>query len=52
MNKGDLVSVVADSTGLSKKDAEKAVSAVFQGITDSLKDGEKVQLVGFWNFRS
>lgn len=50
MNKGDLVGVVADSTGLSKKDAEKAVSAVFQGITDSLKGGEKVQLVGFGTF--
>ena len=50
MNKGDLVGVVADSTGLSKKDAEGAVSAVFQGITDSLKDGEKVQLVGFGTF--
>ena len=50
MNKGDLVGVVADSTGLSKKDAEKAVSAVFQGITDSLKKGEKLQLVGFGTF--
>ncbi|AMP21299.1 DNA-binding protein [endosymbiont 'TC1' of Trimyema compressum] len=50
MNKGDLVGVVADSTGLSKKDAEKAVSAVFQGIKDSLKKGEKVQLVGFGTF--
>ena len=50
MNKGDLVGVVADSAGLSKKDAEKAVSAVFQGITDSLKNGEKVQLVGFGTF--
>ena len=50
MNKRDLVSVVADNTGLSKKDTEKAVSAVFQGIECSLKKGEKVQLVGFGTF--
>ena len=50
MNKTDLVNAVAESTGFTKKDAEKAVSAVLDGITDSLKKGEKVQLVGFGTF--
>lgn len=50
MNKRDLVCIVADNAGLSKKNAEKAVSAVFQGITCSLKRREKVQLVGFGTF--
>ncbi len=50
MNKGELVSSVAASAGLSKKDAEKAVAAVIDSITDALKSGEKVQLVGFGTF--
>ena len=50
MNKNDLVAVVADKTGLSKADATKAVDCVFDAITDSLKSGEEVRLVGFGTF--
>ncbi len=50
MTKVDLVNSVAAKSGLSKKDSEKAVSAVFESITDSLKSGEKVALVGFGTF--
>lgn len=50
MNKTDLVNAVAESTGFTKKDAEKAVSAVIDGITGALKAGDKVQLVGFGTF--
>ncbi len=50
MNKTDLINTVAEKSDLSKKDATKAVDAVFESIMDSLKDGEKVQLIGFGNF--
>ncbi|MEX1030565.1 MAG: HU family DNA-binding protein [Paenibacillaceae bacterium] len=50
MNKADLVSKVAESTELSKKDVSKAVEAVFGSIAEALHLGEKVQLVGFGNF--
>lgn len=50
MNKTDLVNAVAENTGFTKKDAEKAVAAVINGITDALKAGDKVQLVGFGTF--
>ena len=50
MNKNDLVAYVADSAGLSKNDATKAVDAVFDGIMDALKKGDEVRLVGFGTF--
>jgi len=50
MNKSDLVQVVADKAGVSKAAAEKAVSAVLDGISDALEKGEKVSLVGFGTF--
>ncbi len=50
MNKTDLVNAVAEKSELSKKDAAKAVDAVLESIMDSLKDGEKVQLIGFGTF--
>lgn len=50
MNKTDLINTVAEKSDLSKKDATKAVDAVFESIMDSLKDGDKVQLIGFGNF--
>ena len=50
MNKTELVAAVAEKTGLSKKDSEKVVSAVFETITDALIAGDKVQLVGFGAF--
>ena len=50
MNKNDLVAAVAEVAGLSKADANKAVDAVFDGITDALKKGDEVRLVGFGTF--
>jgi len=50
LNKNDLVAAVASSTGLSKTDAAKAVDAVFDSITSSLKGGGEVRLVGFGTF--
>jgi DNA-binding protein HU-beta len=50
MNKTDLINAVAEQSELSKKDATKAVEAVFGAVMDSLKKGEKVQLIGFGNF--
>lgn len=50
MNKTELVNSVADKTALSKKDAEKAVSAVFETLTQTLAQGDKISLVGFGTF--
>ena len=50
MNKTELVNSVAEATELSKKDASKAVDAVFETIQSALADGDKVQLIGFGNF--
>lgn len=50
MNKAELIAAVAEKTGMSKKDSERAVNATFETITDSLEAGEKVQLVGFGVF--
>ena len=50
MNKTDLVAAMADQAELSKKDAEKALKAFVDVITDELKAGGKVQLVGFGSF--
>lgn len=50
MNKGDLVNSVADKSELTKRDAEKAVNAVFDSITAALAAGNKVALVGFGTF--
>ena len=50
MNKNDLVSVVADQTGFSKGDAAKAVDGVFDAISNALKQGDEVRLVGFGTF--
>ena len=50
MNKNDLISSVSDGSGLSKADAGKAVDAVFDSITGSLKSGTEVRLVGFGTF--
>lgn len=49
MNKTDLVNAVAEK-GFTKKDADLAVKAVLDSITQALKDGEKVQLIGFGTF--
>ena len=50
MNKAELVSAVAEKTGMSKKDSEKAGNAAFDTITEALAAGDKVQLVGFGAF--
>lgn len=50
MTKAELINAVAEKTELTKKDSEKAVSAVFEAITDTLKNGDKVSLVGFGTF--
>ena len=51
MNKTELIAAVAEKTDLSKKDADAAVSAAVRGaITDALKAGDKIQLVGFGTF--
>lgn len=50
MNKNDLVAAVADDSGLSKKDAASAVDSVIDVITDALKTGDEVRLVGFGTF--
>jgi DNA-binding protein HU-beta len=50
MNKSELIAKVAELSELSKKDATKAIESVFEAISDALKSGDKVQLVGFGNF--
>lgn len=50
MNKTELVAAVAEQAALSKKDAEKALNAVIESITNALTEGDKVQLVGFGTF--
>ncbi|MDF2566815.1 MAG: hbs [Oscillospiraceae bacterium] len=50
MTKTELIAAVAAKTELSKKDADKAVNAVIDAITEGLASGEKIQLVGFGTF--
>jgi DNA-binding protein HU-beta len=50
MNKTELVAAVAAKAEISKKDAEAAVTATVDAITEALTDGEKVSLVGFGTF--
>jgi len=50
MNKAELISAVAASAEVSKKDAEAVITAALETITAAMKEGEKVQLVGFGSF--
>jgi DNA-binding protein HU-beta len=50
VNKTELITSVAEAAELTKKDATKAVEAVFDTIQSTLAEGEKVQLIGFGNF--
>ncbi len=50
MTKAELITAVAERSELSKKDSEKALAAMIDAITDALKAGEKVSLVGFGTF--
>lgn len=50
MNKTELVAAVAEQADISKKDAEKVLKAFVDVVTEEMKKGEKVQLVGFGTF--
>ena len=50
MNKTELTAAVVAKTGMTKKDADKALTAVLDAISESLQAGEKVQIVGFGSF--
>ncbi|MCR4379185.1 MAG: HU family DNA-binding protein [Rhodospirillales bacterium] len=50
MNKNDLIAAVADTTGMTKADATKAVDGVLESVTGALKSGDEVRLVGFGTF--
>lgn len=50
MNRMELVAAIAEQTELSKKDAEKALKAFTDVVTEELKKGGKIQLVGFGTF--
>lgn len=52
MNKTDLIAVVAENAGLTKKDAERVINASIDAITAALCKGEKVQLSGFGTFET
>jgi DNA-binding protein HU-beta len=52
VNKAELIASVAEKTGLTKKDADVAVSKTIESITDALVKGEKVQLIGFGTFET
>ena len=47
MNKTELIAAIADQAELSKKDSEKALKAFIDVVSEEMKKGEKVQLVGF-----
>ena len=50
MNKGELIAALAAKTEMTKKDSETALNAVLDVIAESLKKGDKVQLIGFGTF--
>ena len=50
MTKADLINAIAEKSGFTKKDSEKALNAVIGSITDALVEGDKVQIVGFGTF--
>ena len=50
MNKTELINVVAAEADVTKKDAEAVIAATLNAITEALKAGDKVQLIGFGNF--
>ena len=52
MNKTELINAVAEKTGLSKKDSDKAVNAVVDSIVEAMKAGEKVTIIGFGAFEA
>ena len=50
MNKTELVAAIAEKAGISKKDADAAVAAFVATVTDAMKAGDKVSLIGFGTF--
>ena len=50
MNRNELITAMAEKSGLTKKDADKALAAFTEAVQDALKAGDKVQLVGFGTF--
>jgi len=50
MNKAELISSIAEKSGLTKKDSEKALNAMTDAVTEALAAGDKVQLIGFGIF--
>ncbi|EPZ43212.1 MULTISPECIES: HU family DNA-binding protein [Alicyclobacillus] len=52
MNKQDLINKTAEKTGLTKKDSEATVNAIFETIEEALSAGEKVQIIGFGTFET
>ncbi|MBP2650769.1 MAG: histone family protein DNA-binding protein [Firmicutes bacterium] len=50
MNKTELVASVADKAGITKKDAEKAINALFTTVEEALAQNDKVQIIGFGTF--
>ena len=50
MNKAELISAVKEKTGMTGKDADAAVKAVFDSVAEALAKGDKVQLIGFGTF--
>ena len=50
MNKTELTAALAEKTGSNKKDAEKAINAFVDVVTEALANGEKIQIVGFGSF--
>jgi len=50
LNKAELISSIAEKSGMSKKDTEKSLNAFVESIEEALVNGEKVQLVGFGSF--
>ena len=50
MNKNEFVTAIAEKSGLTKKDAEAALNAYTEVVTDALKSGDSVQLIGFGTF--
>ena len=50
MNKAELISIMAEKSGLTKKDSEKAVNSFVEAVTEALEERDRVQLVGFGTF--
>lgn len=50
MNKSELITAIAEKSGLTKKESEIALSAFIDTVTETLTNGEKIQIVGFGSF--